>query len=136
MDPLERGRAILGQQPFSVLLGAELVRFGEGEAELALALGEAHRQQHGFAHGGVLAYLADNALTYAAGSVFGDALTLEMKINYTRPARGTRLIARAQVAHVGKRQAVARCEVYDVSEAGEQLCALAMGTISRVETKA
>ncbi|HEX5656161.1 MAG TPA: PaaI family thioesterase [Polyangiales bacterium] len=132
---LERGQAVLAQQPFSVLLGAELTVFREGEAELALPVRTELRQQHGFVHGGVLAYLADNALTYAAGSLFGDALTLEMKINYARPARGTRLVARAHVVHAGKRQAVVRCDVFDLDEAGERLCAIAQGTITRVEPK-
>jgi uncharacterized protein (TIGR00369 family) len=127
----ERARTILAQQPLSVLLGAELIAFEPGLAELALPLRAELRQQHGFAHGGAIAYLADNALTFAAGTVFDDALTLEMKLNYVRPARGTRLVARATVVHAGKRQAVVRCDVFDVNSQGEQLCAVAQGTISR-----
>ena len=47
---------------------------------------------------GVLAYLADNCLTYAAGSVLGNVLTSEFKINYIRPARDAqRLVAVATV---------------------------------------
>lgn len=129
----ERARTILAQQPFSVLLGAELIAFGPGQAELALPLRAELRQQHGFAHGGAIAYLADNALTFAAGSVFEDALTLEMKLNYVRPARGSRLVARATVVHSGKRQAIVRCDVFDVNAQGEQLCAVAQGTVSRKE---
>ena len=92
MTPLEYGRKILQEQPFSVLLGTELTLLEPGKAELRLSLDHKHQQQHGFAHGGVIAYLADNALTYAGGSVLGNPITLEMKINYIRPGIGAALI--------------------------------------------
>jgi len=132
-DLLAWGRAVLAEQPFSRLLGAELVRFEAGSAELSVPLRDDLRQQHGFAHGGLLAYLADNAMTFAAGAVYRDALTLEMKVNYVRPGVGERLVARASVVHAGKRQAVVRCDVLAVRAGTETLCAVAQGTISKVE---
>ncbi len=131
MDALEMGRAVLAGQPFSVLLGAELLAFEPGMAELGLVLKPEHMNQHGVAHGGVLAYLADNALTYAGGSVLGVAcVTLEMKINYLKPGKGERLVARARVAGSGKSQAVCQCDVVAVDGQGrETLCAVAQGTI-------
>jgi uncharacterized protein (TIGR00369 family) len=134
-DMLEWGRGFLAKQPFSQLLGAELTRFERGTAELTLALRDELRQQHGFAHGGVIGYLADNAMTFAGGSVFGDALTLETKLNFVRPARGDRMLARAQVVHAGKRQAVVRCDVFCFENGEQKLCAVAQGTISSLEPK-
>ncbi|SEQ38340.1 PaaI family thioesterase [Thalassovita taeanensis] len=128
-DMLEMGRKVLASQPFSTLLGTQLTTFELGHAELQLPLRPDHLQQHGFAHGGVVSYLADNALTYAGGSVLNNVVTLEMKINYTRPAIGDRLIARAQVVSHGKTQAVCRCDVFVVAEGVETLCAAAQGTI-------
>lgn len=135
MDEMfESGRAVLAGQPFSVLLGAELVVFERGRAELALPLKSEHMNQYGVAHGGVLSYLADNALTYAGGSVLGQAcVTLEMKINYLKPGRGERLVARARVAGSGSTQAVCQCEVFVIDAAGiETLCAVAQGTIWKI----
>ncbi len=133
-DLLSFGRKVLASQPFSVLVGAELIAFEPGKAELGLQLKPEHLQQHGFAHGGVVSYLADNALTYAGGSVLGDCLTLEFKINYLRPAKGARLVARARVAGSGKNQAVCQCDVFTVDPDGqEKLCAAAQGTIWKVE---
>ncbi len=86
-------------------------------------------QQHGFAHGGVVSYLADNALTFAGGSLLGDALTLEYKINYVRPAKGELLVARARVTSSGKNLAVCHCDVFCSSADEEVLCAVAQGTI-------
>lgn len=126
---LDFGRKVLEAQSFSRLLGTELVRFEQGLAELRLTLKPEHMQQHGFAHGGIVAYLADNALTYAGGSVLGNVLTLEMKLNYTRPAVGEALIARASVVSSGRSQAVCRCDVFVVSQGEEKLCAAAQGTI-------
>jgi uncharacterized protein (TIGR00369 family) len=132
---LDFGKSVLAQQPFSVLVGTELTAFEPGRAELTLRVREPLLQQHGFVHGGVLSYLADNAVTFAAGSLLGDSLTVELKINYVRPARGESLIARAKVEHRGRRQAVARCELYALADGGEKLCALAQGTVTQAERR-
>ena len=130
---LEIGRKVLAAQPFSVLLGTELLAFEQGRAELALELKPEHLQQNGFAHGGILSYLADNALTFAGGSVLGvKVLTLEYMINYLRPAKGNRLIARARVVGSGANQAVCACDIFSVDGGEEKQCAAAQGTIWKV----
>jgi uncharacterized protein (TIGR00369 family) len=130
---LALGQAVLAKQPFSVLIGAELTRLEHGIAQLELPLTEQLKQQNGFAHGGILSYLADNALTYAGGTALDfRVVTSEYKINYLRPAVGERLIARAQATYAGKTQAVCRCDVFVVSEGQEKLCAIAQGTIARI----
>ncbi len=135
-DFLAFGQNVLASQPFSVLLGAQLSAFKPGYAELRLPVRAELLQQHGFVHGGVISYLADNALTFAGGSVLGPAVvTAEYKINYLRPAQGDQLEARAVVIHAGKRQAVCRCEVFTMNNEEEILCAVAQGTIVRLEKK-
>lgn len=62
------GRQALASQPFSQLLGAELTALEPGVVELQLPLAAQLLQQNGFAHGGVVSYLADNALTFAGGT--------------------------------------------------------------------
>jgi uncharacterized protein (TIGR00369 family) len=130
---LAMGREILAKQPFSVLLGAELAALSPGKADLQLTLKPEHLQQNGFAHGGIVSYLADNALTYAGGTAMQvPVVTSEFKINYVRPAVGERLVARASAEAVSKTQAVCRCEVFAVKDGAEKLCALAQGTIVRL----
>ena len=133
-EMLQFGRKVLHDQAFSRLLGAELTALQPGKAELTVAIRDDFKQQHGFVHGGVVSYLADNALTYAGGSVLGNVVTSEYKINYVRPAVGDRLVARAEVIHAGKRQAVCECKVTAIGEKGEVLVAVAQGTITRLET--
>ena len=78
---------------------------------------------------GAISYVADNALTFAGGSV----LTSEYKIDYLRPASGETLVARASVVHAGSRRAVCRCDVFAVGAGGgETFCATAQGTIASV----
>ena len=128
---LQRGREVLAQQPFSVLIGAELTALSQGQCELQVPITDALKQQHGFAHGGVVSYVADNALTYAGGTALGvPVVTSEFKINYVRPAVGQRLIARARTEHQSRTQTVCRCDVFVLNEGEEKLCALAQGTIA------
>lgn len=128
---LAMGREVLAAQPFSRLIGAELAAFSRGHCELHVPIGESVKQQHGFVHGGVLSYAADNALTYAGGSALGlPVVTAEFKINYLRPAIGERLIARAEAVHTGKTQSVCRCDVFVLKDGAERLCAVAQGTIA------
>ena len=133
---LAMGREVLSQQPFSVLLGAELSALEPGRCELGLVITAQLKQQMGFAHGGVVSYLADNALTYAGGTAMRvPVVTSEYKINYVRPAIGERLIARARAVHVSQSQAVCQCEVFAVTAGQEKLCAIAQGTIAKLSEK-
>lgn len=125
------GQQILESQPFSQLIGAELTQFEPGNAEISLTVRDDLKQQHGFVHGGIVSYLADNCLTYAGGSVLGDSVTSEYKINYVRPALGERLIARSSVLSSGKRQAVCECKVFALKDGDESLVAVAQGTINK-----
>jgi len=128
----EYGKQVLAAQPFSRSLGARLTLLEIGRAGIALDLVEDLKQQHGFAHGGVLSYLADNCMTYAGASVLGDSVTSEFKINYLRPALGETLIARASVLHSGKTQAVCHCDVMAVTDGKEKIVAIAQGTIRKI----
>ncbi|CAN5253535.1 PaaI family thioesterase [soil metagenome] len=127
------GQEVLAKQPFSLLLGAELTALTRGKVQLELALTDQLKQQNGFAHGGVVSYLADNALTYAGGTAMQvPVVTSEFKINYVRPGIGERLIARASAEAVSKSQAVCRCEVFALRDGEEKLIALAQGTIVKL----
>ncbi|MFO7788253.1 MAG: PaaI family thioesterase [Halospina sp.] len=130
MDIQELAHGILKEQPFSQHVGAELTSTGEKNAEISLDIIDELKQQHGFVHGGVLSYLADNSITFSGGiALGGDALTSEFKINYIRPAKGEKLIARSIAESVGKRQAVCTSKIYAVDQGEEKLCAIAQGTV-------
>lgn len=128
---LEVAQKLLAAQPFSLLVGARVTAFGDGGATLELDVREDLQQQNGFLHGGVLAYAADNAITFAGGSALGpNVLTGGFTISYLRPGQGVILRAEAKVAHSGRRQATCTCELTTIDDAGTPtLCAIAQGTV-------
>jgi uncharacterized protein (TIGR00369 family) len=132
-DIVDHARGALRAQPFSMLLGAELVDIGDDTAVLSLPIRDELRQHHGFVHGGVLSYLADNALTFVGALALGPrVVTGEYKINYLRPAVNGTLLARARLLHGGRSQATCECQVFVVEDGEEKLIAVALGTICAV----
>ncbi len=82
--------------PFIHLLGAELVRFEDGESEITLDIrDELHNSWH-VAHGGVVMTLLDVAMAHATraprkpedGPDPRGVVTIEMKTTFMKPARG------------------------------------------------
>lgn len=132
-DFFDLARGALHAQPFSVLLGTELVQIGASEVALRLPIRDELKQQHGFVHGGVISYLADNALTFAGAIALGPrVVTGEFKINYLRPAVRGALLARAELVYAGRGHATCQCRIYAIDGEKETIVALAQGTINRV----
>jgi uncharacterized protein (TIGR00369 family) len=100
------------------LIGMEAVRAADGEAEMALVADERHSNPMGTLHGGILCDLADAAMGMAYHSTLGEGesfTTLELKINFLRPFRTGRLVARGRVVSRGRTVGVAECEIADDS---------------------
>ncbi|GGB26701.1 hypothetical protein GCM10011492_16210 [Flexivirga endophytica] len=131
MFTIEEGRAVLQAQPFSRLLGTELTEVDADEraVTLQLDLRDELRQQHGFLHGGVIAYLADNALTFAGGLVLGPSvLTGSVNLDYLRPVSAGPVRARATVVEVAGRTAICAVQV----SSADDVCAVAQGRVRLV----
>ena len=136
-DAYAYAQKVFESQPFSLFIGAKLASISVDKTETTLELRPEHLQQHSYVHGGVLCYLADNAITFAGGMALkGDAVTSEFKINYLRPARGSSLIVRAKARSAGRLQAVCTCEVSMFKGKAEVLCAIAQGTVVGVGVRA
>ncbi|MFC5185922.1 PaaI family thioesterase [Actinomadura harenae] len=129
---LDLARKVLDAQPFSRLLEARITAFADGVATLEIDIRDELRQQNGLVHGGVLAYAADNTLTFAAGTVAGaNLVTAGFSIDYLKPALGETLRARAEVVRAGRTRVVCRCDISTVDGDGvETLCAVAQGSIA------
>ena len=109
----ERIGASFAKQGLMATLGASLGAVAPGFVEIVLIPGPAVSQQHGFVHGGVISYLADNALTFAGALALGPrVVTGEYKINYLRPAVNGTLVARAKLVYAGRHQATCQCHVF------------------------
>lgn len=131
----KRIRESVNRQGFMTHMGAELTELARGSCTLAVDRRPELLQQHGLFHGGVTAFLVDNATTIAAAASRGQqALTAEYKLNLLSPASGQRLICRAHVIKSGRQLAVVAADVFCVIEGAEKHTATALASIAMLET--
>jgi uncharacterized protein (TIGR00369 family) len=124
-------RDSVARQGFMALIGAELSELARGSCTLAVDRRPELLQQQGFFHGGVTAFLVDNATTIAAATSRGQAaLTAEYKLNLLSPAAGERLICRARVIKPGRQVAVVAADVFCVTDGVEKHTATALASIA------
>src|SRR3954468_4312462 len=129
-----RIRDNVGRQGFMTHIGAELSELTRGTCTLAVDRRPELLQQHGLFHGGVTAFLVDNATTIAAATSRGQpALTAEYKLNLLSPASGERLICRARVIKPGRQVAVVAADVFCLIDGVEKHTATALASIAMLE---
>jgi uncharacterized protein (TIGR00369 family) len=132
-----RIRASVGRQGFMAHVGAELSELARGSCTLEVERRPELLQQNGLFHGGVTAFLVDNATTIAAAASRGQAaLTAEYKLNLLSPAAGERLICRARVIKPGRQVAVVAADVFCVTAGVEKHTATALASIAMLDDKA
>ena len=129
----------LENQGFTKLVGAKVVSVEKGAVVMALDRRPEVLQQNGLFHGGVIAYLIDNATTAAAGTMIDRAtrsvITGEYKINLVAPSIGDRLTCRAEVVKPGRTLTVVDAKVFCRTNGAEKLVALALATIVNLDPK-
>lgn len=118
-------------------IGTRIVELGHGRLVLE---GNLTAESHGFptsrgtvVHGGAIATLADEALASAAFTAAEEGettVTADLKVDFLRPARPGRLVARASVRHRTRR--LAFCET-TVEQANGQVVAEARAVIAYVK---
>lgn len=118
-------------------LGARLLRVSDGEVDIELPWSDAIQQQHGFAHAGAIATIADSACGYACLSRMPEGaavLSIEFKINLLSPAISERFVALGRAVRVGRTIGVASAEVVARSAGKpDTLVALMQATMMRVD---
>ncbi|HUG20945.1 PaaI family thioesterase [Piscinibacter sp.] len=117
--------------PFVESLGLELLRFENGEADMALTPREEQLNAWGVLHGGVTMTLLDVVMAHAARSPQAatepdprGVVTIEMKTSFTRPGLGP-VLAKGRVLH--RTTSFAFCEA-SLLDADGALLAHATGT--------
>lgn len=118
-------------------IGTRIVDLGHGRLVLE---GNLTAESHGFptsrgtvVHGGAIATLADEALAsvaFTAAEEGETTVTADLKVDFLRPARPGRLVARATVRHRTRR--LAFCET-TVEQANGQVVAEARAVIAYVK---
>jgi len=129
-----RIRSNVLRQGFMTHVGAKISNLTCGGCELSVDRRPELLQQNGFFHGGVTAFLVDNATTIAAATVKGQAaLTAEYKLNLLSPASGDRLICRARVVKPGRQVSVVAADVFCVIDGIEKHTATALASIAMID---
>jgi uncharacterized protein (TIGR00369 family) len=131
----ERVRANVAAQGFLRHNGVRITAIEPGVVELTIDVGNQHTQRERFVHGGMMATLADSSSGLAAMTLLdeGDnALTVEFKLNFLRPAVGERMVARGRVIRAGRRISVMEADIFAVTGDVETPVAKALVTYATV----
>ena len=105
MDLEKFAREVFDSQPFSQFVGAELSKVGTDSAEISVPITDHLKQQHGYVHGGLISYVADNSITFAGGlALGGNALTSTSRYSPDEKAAAVRMVRtlRAELGHTAR----------------------------------
>jgi uncharacterized protein (TIGR00369 family) len=122
-------RGELPAPPVARLVGLRLTEADGERVAMELDADERHTNPMGTVHGGILCDLADAAMgmCFFAGLAPEESFTtLELKINFLRPVRQTRLRAEARAVQRGRTVGLVEC---DVTDAQGRLVARASSTL-------
>lgn len=110
-DTLKDINGFIGNNNYNV------IKVEEGYCELEGIISETSYNNMNIVHGGYIFGLADTAAGIAAlSSVFGsdvNIVTVDASINYFKPAKGEKLIAKAKTIKPGKTISVIEVEIYN-----------------------
>ena len=102
---------------YFALLGLRLLDLEPGYACMELPFRRDMTHSGGVVQGGLITTLADSSIAHAAlAALDGPAqgsTTLELKINFIRPATRGPFTSRARLIHLGRRTAVGEAEITD-----------------------
>ncbi len=102
--------------PYHKWLGVELTGYDEDGIEVTVPWREEFvvNVTVGYTHGGILAALIDMAADYAIAAKLGRAIpTIDMRVDYHRPAMQGKLIVKAQALKMGSVFSTGEAQVYD-----------------------
>jgi uncharacterized protein (TIGR00369 family) len=113
-----RARALLEASPdgWMETLGARISEAEPGRVVLELIAGPRHRHGGGVVQGGVITQIADAAMGLSLATLQPDGIwntTIELKINFVRPATEGRLRAVGKVVEMRQTLLFGEAEVFD-----------------------
>jgi uncharacterized protein (TIGR00369 family) len=97
-------------------LGIRVGASGDGVGKVTMDIRDEHRQVAGVVQGGLIVTLADYAMYQAVKSTLEPgqhSVTVEIKVNFTAPAKDGELTATGRVINGGRRIIVAEAAVTD-----------------------
>jgi len=113
---LEQVQALVARAPFHQWLGLSVVAVTDDSIEIKAAWREEWvvNKERGYTHGGVLAALIDLAADWAMVKQTGRGVpTIDLRVDYHRPAMPGDLTARGKVIRNGSQFSTAEAQVFD-----------------------
>lgn len=134
-DFIQMVRDKIGGNHFTNFIGFDIHTIEAGYIEGSLVLRQHHLQQMEFVHGGVTATVSDIVSGFAAFTLVKKGqgvVTVEMKVSYFNPGKGTKLIAKGKVVKPGSRLHFCESELWVENEGQLTLIAKASATMAIV----
>ena len=116
---LEQIQAIITRAPFHQWLGLTVLAVGDDSVEIRAKWREEWvvSVERRFTHGGILAALIDLAADWAMVKETGRGVpTIDMRVDYHRPAMPGDLICRGKVVRFGSQFATAEAQIFDLDD--------------------
>ena len=123
--------AVNAASPFNRFAGFEVVVVEPGTITLAADVHPDLLNHAGALHAGAQAALIDTACGYAAGSVIGNVVTVQLSLQFLSSAKGSRFEARAAVVKAGKTQAFAEAQLFALRDGAEVLVASGSAVLTK-----
>ncbi|TDL34887.1 PaaI family thioesterase [Jeotgalibacillus sp. S-D1] len=104
------------EQPFDQFLRFEYERHSDTHVTVSMPVEPLYLNSLGIIHGGIISSLADVAMCNTIESDEDNkqkAVTVDLNISFLKGARGSRLIAEAEIISSGKTLTHAQCLIYD-----------------------
>lgn len=117
---------------------AELLEVETGFISIKIPKMEMMTRKAGMFNGAMIASLVDVSSGYAAVSHYEEdcyVVTVELKVNYLRPAMGDALVSKSYVVKGGAKISVIRTEIYTVDENGTSESHVATSLVTMMKIK-
>ena len=132
---VERIRTSFQKQGAMDTIGGRMTKVEPGEVHIEFPFSDAITQQHGFVHAGIMTAVVDTACGYAASTLMSaesEVLTVEYKVNFLSPAKGTEFVASGRVIKPGRIISVCIGEVMVKEETGYKTIILMQATMMAI----
>ena len=114
----EEVNALITRGPYHQWLGLKVLAFAEDAIEIEATYRDEWRVRADapYTHGGILAALVDLAADWALAYRLGRAQpTIDMRVDYHRPAGPGNLLAKGRVIRCGRQFSVCEAQILDVN---------------------
>lgn len=117
---------------------AELLEVETDFVSIKIPKMEMMTRKAGMFNGAMIASLVDVSSGYAAVSHYEEdcyVVTVELKVNYLRPAIGDALVSKSYVVKGGSKISVIRTEIYTIDETGNSESHVATSLVTMMKIK-